>query len=99
MSHHGKNPNHGVPEGNLPNAHEVANPAEASDPTGRNVQQRTQVNNAVGTGPSGRGDRRDTHPSFSTGKGGRGSTAGKAPDGGRSGPLGASGRKSGPQSD
>jgi hypothetical protein len=97
MSHHGKNHNNGIPAGNLPNAHAVANPAEASDPTGRNVQLETQVNNPVGPGPSHRGDRRDTHPSFATGKGGRGSTAGKARNGGRSGPLGASGRKSGPK--
>ncbi len=62
-------------------------------------EQMTQTSRAVGPGAGiHRGDRRDTHPSFSTGKGGRGSTAGKARDGGRSGPLGKSGRKSGPQS-
>jgi hypothetical protein len=62
-------------------------------------EQFTQTNRPVGPGAGiHRGDRRDTHPSFSTGKGGRGSTAGKARDGGRSGPLGKSGRKSGPQS-
>lgn len=103
MSHHGNNPNGGIPEGNRANAanlRQVASPAEASDPTGRNAPSaiRQQVNQSVGPGPSHRGDRRDTHPSFSTGKGGRGSTAGKARNGGRSGPLGASGRNGGPQS-
>lgn len=62
-------------------------------------EQFTQTTRPVGPGAGiHRGDRRDTHPSFSTGKGGRGSTAGKARDGGRSGPLGHSGRKSGPKS-
>ena len=70
---------------------------KASKPTG--VSARGKANRGVksGAGPH-RGDRRDTHPSFSTGKAGRGSTAGHARDGGRSGPLGASGRKSGPKS-
>ncbi|HQY88383.1 MAG TPA: hypothetical protein PK402_06975 [Tepidisphaeraceae bacterium] len=65
----------------------------------RNTQNEkmTQVSRSVGPGTGHRGDRRDTHPSFSTGKGGRGSTAGKARDGGRSGPLGKSGRKGGPK--
>ena len=111
MSHHGKNPNNGIPEGNLPhnggspevsNGHEVASPAEGgANPTHRTapVELQTQTSRPTSSSTVHRGDRRDTHPSFSTGKGGRGSTAGKAPNGGRSGPLGASGRKSGPQSD
>ncbi len=50
----------------------------------------TQVSRSVtsGAGPK-RGDRRDTHPSFSTGKVRR--------DGGRAGPLGKSTRKGGPK--
>jgi hypothetical protein len=62
----------------------------ATSPNGPGGMQ-AQVNRPVSAGPSHRGDRRDTHPSFSTGKGGN-------RDGGRSGPLGAAGRKSGPKS-
>lgn len=109
MSHHGKSLTNGIPEGNLPGGNlpegalpdAAANsPAEPSNPTHRasEAELKTQTNNAVGNGVSHRGDQRDRHPSFSTGKAGRGSTAGKAKDGGRSGPLGAAGRKSGPKS-
>jgi hypothetical protein len=105
MAHHGKNHNNGVPEGNLPKAGEPAmgEPAiksgQLENPTHRTSpnELQTQASRPVSSGTVHRGDRRDTHPSFSTGKGGRGSTAGKARDGGRSGPLGASGRKSGPK--
>ncbi|HEY0010096.1 MAG TPA: hypothetical protein VGB55_15335 [Tepidisphaeraceae bacterium] len=50
-----------------------------------------QTNRPMGSGGGNihRGDRRDTHPSYSTGKVSR--------DGGRAGPLGASTRKSGPR--
>lgn len=94
MSHHGKSPTNGVPEGNVPPiALQIVNPTNRTAP----IEGETQTDRPVGPGAGiHRGDRRDTHPSFSTGKGGRGSTAGKARDGGRSGPLGASGRKSGP---
>jgi hypothetical protein len=52
---------------------------------------RTQTNRGITAGGGvKRGDRRDTHPSFSTGKVSR--------DGGRSGPLGRATRKSGPKS-
>ena len=55
------------------------------------IEMETQANRPVGSGGGvKRGDRRDMHPSYSTGKNNR--------DGGRSGPLGASGRKRGPQS-
>lgn len=71
----------------------ATNPAVPSAPTGRHTEHelKTQANRGVTAGGGvKRGDRRDTHPSFSTGKVNR--------DGGRAGPLGASGRKSGPQS-
>jgi hypothetical protein len=106
MSHHGKNLNHGVPEANLPATgpasigESAIHEGQIVNPTHRTSPQEltTQVNRPQGPGAGiHRGDRRDTHPSYSTGKGGRGSTAGKARNGGRSGPLGASGRKSGPQ--
>lgn len=107
MSHHGKNPNHDIPAGNLPkdgsapvigaseiSGGQIVNPTHRTTPN----ELTTQVNRPQGPGAGiHRGDRRDTHPSYSTGKGGRGSTAGKAPNGGRSGPLGASGRRSGPE--
>ena len=103
MSHHGKDHHNGVPAGNLPGgkpaSDDVASPAQPSDPTGRDVELNPQVNNPVGPGVSHRGDRRDTHPSYSTGKAGRGSNTGGEHNGGRDGPLGASGRKSGPKSD
>jgi len=72
----------------------ATNPAIASAMTGRHTENelRTQVNQSVTAGGgTKRGDRRDTHPSYSTGKVHR--------DGGRAGPLGASGRRHGPQSD
>lgn len=78
----------------------IAKP-QSPAPTRRSkqIEQKTQTSRSVKAGAGiHRGDRRDTHPSFSTGKGGRGSTAGKARDGGRSGPLGKAGRKSGPKS-
>ncbi|HEX8342102.1 MAG TPA: hypothetical protein VF624_14445 [Tepidisphaeraceae bacterium] len=55
------------------------------------INVRAQTNRPVGSGGGNihRGDRRDTHPSYSTGKVNR--------DGGRAGPLGASTRKSGPR--
>jgi hypothetical protein len=62
--------------------------------TGRHtpIELKTQVSRGVSPGGgTHRGDRRDTHPSFSTGKVNR--------DGGRSGPLGASTRKRGPKTD
>jgi hypothetical protein len=108
MAHHGKSSTNGIPAGNVPsNGVPATNAGAVHDPQIVNPTHRT-TDNELSTqasrpqGPGGgvrRGDRRDTHPSFSTGKGGRGSTAGKAPDGGRSGPLGASGRKSGPKTD
>jgi hypothetical protein len=68
----------------------TTNPAPTSR-GGTENERRTQVNRGVTAGGGmKRGDRRDTHPSFSTGKVNR--------DGGRAGPLGASGRKSGPKS-
>lgn len=111
MAHHGKNHNNGIPPANLPGAgsvapnatnfNEVASPAEGgANPTHRVSPNElyTQANRPTGPGAGiHRGDRRDTHPSYTTGKAGRGSTAGKARDGGRSGPLGASSRKSGPK--
>ena len=106
MSHHGKSHNGGIPPANLPQASNLSSgsptPLEGQivNPTHRTTpnELQTQANRPVGPGAGiHRGDRRDTHPSFSTGKGGRGSTAGKARNGGRSGPLGASGRKSGPK--
>ena len=107
MSHHGKSHNGGIPPANLPKSGidpagvsaitgdgQIVNPTHRTSP----IELQTQANRPVGPGAGiHRGDRRDTHPSFSTGKGGRGSTAGKARNGGRSGPLGASGRKSGPK--
>ncbi len=61
------------------------------------IEQKTQTSRAVSPGAGiRRGDRRDTHPSYSTGKAGRGSSAGPQRDGGRAGPKGASTRKSGP---
>jgi hypothetical protein len=52
---------------------------------------RTQATRGITAGGGvKRGDRRDTHPSYSTGKVSR--------DGGRAGPLGASGRRNGPKS-
>ena len=109
MSHHGKSPTNGVPAGNVPNNGGVSpdnvgaiHDAQIVNPTHRTTENEQSTQASRPQGPGGgvqRGDRRDTHPSFSTGKGGRGSTAGKARDGGRSGPLGASGRKSGPKTD
>ena len=67
--------------------------AEIVNPTGRHSPQElhTQATRPVSAGGGvKRGDRRDMHPSYSTGKVNR--------DGGRSGPLGASGRRNGPQS-
>ena len=67
--------------------------AEIDNPTGRHSENelRTQANRGITAGGGvKRGDRRDTHPSYSTGKVHR--------DGGRSGPLGASGRRNGPKS-
>lgn len=106
MAHHGHNHNNGIPPGNLPAGGEpaignsaingegqIVNPTHRTSPN----ELQTQANNPQGNGVLHRGDRRDTHPSYSTGKGGRGSTAGKARNGGRSGPLGASTRKSGPK--
>lgn len=69
------------------------NPAVPEATTGRHAEAelRTQANRGITAGAGvKRGDRRDTHPSYSTGKVHR--------DGGRSGPLGASGRRSGPKS-
>jgi hypothetical protein len=66
---------------------------EIENPTGRHSENelRTQANRGVTAGGGvKRGDRRDMHPSYSTGKVNR--------DGGRSGPMGASGRRNGPQS-
>lgn len=107
MSHHGKSPTGGIPAGNMPSGGgtpamgdsaiggpQIVNPTHRTTPN----ELITQTNRPQGPGAGmHRGDRRDTHPSYSTGKGGRGSTAGKARDGGRSGPLGASGRRTGPQ--
>ncbi|MDB5324863.1 MAG: hypothetical protein JWM57_432 [Phycisphaerales bacterium] len=66
---------------------------EIPNPTGRHSENelRTQTNRSVTAGGGvKRGDQRDTHPSYSTGKVHR--------NGGRSGPLGASGRRNGPKS-
>jgi hypothetical protein len=61
--------------------------------TGRHTQNefKTQVSRSVTAGAgTKRGNRRDTHPSFSTGK--------VRKDGGRAGPLGHATRKGGPKS-
>jgi hypothetical protein len=61
--------------------------------TGRHTQNefKTQVSRSVTAGAgTKRGNRRDTHPSFSTGK--------VRKDGGRAGPLGRSTQKGGQQS-
>lgn len=71
----------------------ASSPATPADPTGRTTanELKTQTSRPVSAGGGvKRGDQRDRHPSFSTGKVRR--------DGGRAGPLGASGRKSGPKS-
>lgn len=86
-------PNHKAAR--LESGHTTAtNPAVPEAATGRHTvnEMNTQANRPQGQGAGNvkRGDRRDTHPSFSTGKVHR--------DGGRAGPLGASGRKGGPKS-
>ncbi|HEX8325040.1 MAG TPA: hypothetical protein VF595_14140 [Tepidisphaeraceae bacterium] len=86
-------PNHKTArlEGAVPVSSKVH--AEIENPTGRHSEHelRTQANRGITAGGGvKRGDRRDTHPSYSTGKVNR--------DGGRAGPLGASGRRNGPQS-
>jgi len=71
----------------------ATNPGAVGGPTGRHTEHelRTQATRGINAGGGvKRGDRRDTHPSYSTGKVHR--------DGGRAGPLGASGRRNGPQS-
>ena len=67
--------------------------AEIPSPTGRHSANALKTQTSRGVKAGGgvkRGDQRDTHPSFSTGK--------VRKDGGRAGPLGASGRKGGPKS-
>jgi hypothetical protein len=62
--------------------------------TGRHTPNefKTQVSRSIGSGAgTKRGNRRDTHPSFSTGK--------VRKDGGRAGPLGQATRKGGPRND
>jgi hypothetical protein len=70
----------------------IPNPDASATRPNTASEMRTKGTRPQGPGPgTHRGDRRDTHPSFSTGKVHR--------DGGRAGPLGASGRKNGPATD